>query len=102
VTSTSWEPPGGARPIFVDFLKTNDSGAIRLVTIGSREDLEAGGIILTEGRRVYVYTDDADEQGDRDDLVSSGLVRRDEDRGEWVVELDWPIRHQSEMQASDQ
>ena len=74
--------------IYVDFMKTDDEGRLLLTCIGTRRDLEAQGILLSEGVVLHVYSDDLDEHGNRDDLVAEGIVRRDSVGGQWVLELD--------------
>jgi len=74
--------------IYVDFMKTDDQGRLLLTCIGTRRDLETQGIQLREGLVLHVYSDDLDEQGNRDDLVADGIARFDPDNHRWVLEVD--------------
>lgn len=83
--------------IFVDFQKTDDVGRLRLNTIGARSDIERLGLVLSEGLAVKVYCDDADENGNEDNLIANGIIRRNTATGEWVVEVDEAaIQHESD------
>lgn len=83
--------------VFVDFLKTDDQGRLRLNTIGARSDIARLGIVLTEGMAISVYSDDTDMDGSPDNLVAQGVVRRSTTTWEWVVEVDEAaIRHESD------
>lgn len=84
--------------IYVDFLKTDGSGRLLLSSLGTREDLERYGITLNEGLLLQLYTDDADDEGNRDDLVIEGIAHFDEANNRWVAIIDRDaIRHKSEL-----
>jgi hypothetical protein len=54
---------------------------------------------LREGLVLSVYSDDADDSGARDDLITERVVRGNAGEGEWewVLEIDEAaIRHQSD------
>lgn len=86
--------------IYVDFMKTDDEGRLLLTCIGTRRDLEASAIELAEGLVLRVYSDDLDEQGNRDDLVADGIVRFDAANHRWVLEVDpKAIRNASDERA---
>jgi hypothetical protein len=74
--------------IYVDFMKTDNEGRLLLTCIGTLRDLEAQSIQLREGLLLHVYSDDLDEQGNRDDLEAEGTVRFDPENRRWVLEID--------------
>lgn len=61
--------------IWVDFMKTDAERRLLLTTRDTLEDLKRFGIELQEGLRLEVYSDDADDHGNRDDLMAEGIVR---------------------------
>ena len=80
-------------------MKIDQQRRVLLTTRGTIEDLAKLGVELREGLRLPVYSDDADEFGNRDDLLAEGIVRRDEENSRWTLELDWTgIRHASDGQ----
>ena len=84
--------------VWVDFMKTAGENRLLLTTQGTRHDLLRHGIELHEGLRLRVYSDDADAQGNRDDLVAEGTVHRDPKHGTWLLILDGDsIRHESDV-----
>jgi hypothetical protein len=83
--------------IFVDFQKTDEIGRLRLNTIGARSDIERLGLTLFEGLQVKVYNDDTDDDGNEDNLIANGIIRRNATTGEWVVEVDRAaVQHESD------
>lgn len=83
--------------VYVDFLKTDDLRRVLLTTQGTLKDLAQSGIQLHEGLVLSVYSDDADSQGNRDNLLAVGVVRFDEGMKVWVLEIDWTsITHESD------
>jgi hypothetical protein len=87
--------------IYVDLLKRDENGAVRLTTVGTRRDLAAAGIELREGLRVLLYTDDADDLGRPDALFADGIIHFNERLGEWVAVIDdGSIRHDSDLMQS--
>ena len=69
-----------------------------LVKNGTLQDLKRNGIELQEGLALSVYSDDADDDGKRDDLVADGVVRHNPATVRWVLEIDWSaIKHESEL-----
>jgi len=83
--------------VYVDFMKTDSEGRLRLVCLGTKNDLEKLGIVLVEGMTLNVYSDDANERGDRDDLLAEGVVLYNKAEEEWVLSLDpASIRHESD------
>jgi hypothetical protein len=72
--------------VYADFQKLDDEGRAILICHGTHEDLERLGIQLVEGLAVVLYDDDADDQGNPDDLENDAVV-------EWCPKLKcWTAR----------
>jgi hypothetical protein len=85
--------------VYVDFMKTDAEGRLRLVCIGTINDLARHGIVLADGMALSVYSDDANEQGRRDDLLAEGIVHRSDPGDEWVLLVDpKSVRHESDLE----
>lgn len=88
--------------IYADFHNADARGRIRLNTTGTVEDLSAKGIELREGLAITLYSDDADANGNLDELLGDGTVTYSADEGCWVAAIDWDaIRHASDDARSD-
>jgi len=82
--------------VYADFHNLDDENRVRLDTQGTAQDLARLGLRLTEGAPLTLYTDDADEAGQPDDLLVDGVARYS-DRAEWVAAVDWAsLRHASD------
>jgi hypothetical protein len=83
--------------ISVDFQKTDDFGMVRMNTGATRDDLARLGIILADGLRVKVRSEDGDGHGNRDDLIAAATVRRNPVTSEWVFDVEESTtRHESD------
>jgi hypothetical protein len=83
--------------ISVDFQKTDDYGMLSMNTGATHSDLERFRLVLSEGLRVKVRSEDGDGHGNRDDLIAYAVVRRNPITDEWVFELDESsIQHESD------
>lgn len=82
--------------VFADFQNLDDENRLRLTCAGTRQDLERQAITLREGMLLTLYTDDATDDGQPDELLADGVVHfNDADRC-WVATIDWQaIRHAS-------
>lgn len=70
--------------------------------MGTLQDLERQGIQLQEGLLLTLYTDDADDQGQPDELRAEGVVHYDGGEQCWAATIDWAaIRHASDEAAED-
>jgi len=88
--------------VYVDFLRTDDVGRILLVKNGTLQDLERYGIKLQEGLVLSVYSDDADDAGNRDNLVTEGVVHYDAATARWVLEIVGnSVKHESDLSTSE-
>jgi hypothetical protein len=83
--------------IYADFQNLDDFNRLRLTCAGTLEALERHGILLQEGLALTFYTDDADDQGQPDELRVEGVVHYDEEEHRWVAMVDWTaVRHASD------
>ena len=83
--------------IYADFQNLDDFNQLRLICAGTLQDLQSQGIQLQEGMVLTFYTDDADDQGQPDELRAEGIVHYDQEGHSWVAAIDWnALRHASE------
>jgi hypothetical protein len=83
--------------IYADFLNLDDHNRLRLTCIGTIKDLDTHGIQLREGLTLTFYTDDADDQGNPDDLLVDGVLTFSPEQQAWVAAVDWnAIRNESD------
>jgi hypothetical protein len=88
--------------IYADFHNADEKGRLRLTCVGTIEDLATQGIQLHEGLVLTFYADDADDQGQRDDLLVEGVVSYAPEERCWVAAIDWnAIRHESDERKQD-
>ena len=89
------------KAIYADLNKFS-SGAVSLTPVGTRRDLEKYGITLEENLVLTFYMDDADDLGNRDNLIFSGIVHFDAANQRWVAEIDWDkIKNESKLSAEE-
>ena len=82
--------------IYADFQNLDDANRLRLTCAGTLRDLEHHGIRLEEGLVLTLYTDDADDRGQPDELRAEGTAHYDEVKRCWVAVIDWgALRHAS-------
>ncbi|MGB7200670.1 MAG: hypothetical protein WBD16_00215 [Pyrinomonadaceae bacterium] len=75
--------------IYADTNKYDGEYRLILTCQGTKRDLAKFGITLTEGLTLTFYMDDADDEGNRDDLIFEGTVHFDQIKRHWVAEVDW-------------
>ena len=86
--------------VYADFQNLDDANRLRLTCAGTLHDLARQGIQLQEGLVLTFYSDDADDQGQPDELRAEGVVHYDPDGQCWVATIDWAaIRHASEEEV---
>lgn len=86
--------------VYADFMKLDDLDRLILITIGSRNDLLKLGTQLKSGMAVVFYDDDANEDGEPDDLEADGTLLYDHAAGHWVGVYDRSsLRHASDRIA---
>ena len=84
--------------IYADFHNADAEGRLRLNCVGTTKDLARKQVVLRPGVLLTLYSDDADEEGNSDDLEVSGVVEYSEAEQCWVARVDWDaIRHASEL-----
>lgn len=94
---------GGTPRIYVDFLKTGGrANQVVLNTAGTLSDIKRHGIVLREDLVLHLCSDDADESGQRDDLIVDGVVHFDEQRRQWVAIYDpTGFMHESDIRDEE-
>jgi hypothetical protein len=60
--------------VYADFQNLDDENRLRLTCAGTRRDQERQGIKLHEGMTLTLYTDDARDDGQPDELWAEGVV----------------------------
>ena len=84
--------------IYADFHNADPEGRLRLNCVGTTKDLAREQVVLRQGLLLTLYSDDADAEGNSDDLEVSGVVEYSETEKCWVARVDWnAIRHGSEL-----
>ena len=84
--------------IYADFHNLDDENRLKLTSVGTKEDLERLGITLRDGLEFTFYTDDANDQGEADDLLVDGVVEFDRTNQCWVANVDWSaVKHSSDL-----
>jgi hypothetical protein len=87
--------------VYADFQNLDDSNRLRLTCAGTIEDLARQRIELSEGLVLTFYMDDADDQGEPDELRAEGVVSYDQSASTWVASVDWSaVRHASDEAES--
>ncbi|TMQ30267.1 MAG: hypothetical protein E6K70_24475 [Planctomycetota bacterium] len=79
--------------VYADFQNLDDENRLRLTCAGTRQDLERQGIELREGMVLTFYSDDADDEGEPDELLAQGVLHCDGAQQCWVAAIDWDALH---------
>jgi len=83
--------------IYADFQNLDDDNCLRMTCAGTRRDLERQGIELREGTTLTLYGDDANDEGQPDELLADAVVHYNQAEQCWVAAIDWQaIRHASD------
>src|SRR5262249_46161263 len=83
--------------VYADFQNLDDENRLRLTCAGTRRDLEQQRIELRDGMALTFYTDDANDNGQPDELIAEGIVHYDQSQKCWVGVIDWQaLRHASD------
>jgi len=97
--------PGGmlwSPRIWVDFMARDQSGRVPLDFPATVADLNANSVDLFTGMRLVLYTDDATDAADPDDLVTIGNVEFDSATRRWWARYDWQdLVHASSLDEMD-
>ena len=87
--------------IYADFNKLDDQNRIRLTTLGSIEDIARQALQLRDGLPLIVTMDDADDDGNSDDLMADAIVRYNEKEKCWVAQIEWSsVKNRSEREKA--
>jgi hypothetical protein len=87
--------------VYADFHNADTRGRLRLTCVGTMEDLAEQQVELREGLMLTLYSDDADEKGQLDELLVDGVVAFSREESCWVATIDWAaIHHASDDQHS--
>src|SRR5712691_8026363 len=101
VDPADWSKPMATPRVYADFQNLDDDNRLRLTCAGTRLDLERQKIELRQGMALTLYADDANDDGQPDELVAEGIVDYNDAEKCWVAAIDWQaIRHASEEAAS--
>jgi hypothetical protein len=86
--------------IYADFQKwegPENSRRLILTCSGTFTDIARLNLQLVDGMEVTVYMDDADKDGNYDELEADGVVHFDAVANYWVAIVDWNlVRHASD------
>lgn len=83
--------------IYADFHKVDENGRLILICIGTKSDIEKYGVEFQDGMVITFYCDDADDDGNPDDLLADGIVSYDVEKYYWTATIDWnTVRHTSD------
>lgn len=83
--------------VYADFQNLDDCNRLRLACAGTLADLEKQSIELREGLVLTLFTDDADDEGQPDELQAEGVVSYNSEERCWVAAIDWSAtRHASD------
>ena len=83
--------------VYADFQNLDGANRLRLTCAGTLQDLARHGIQLHESLVLTFYSDDADDQGQPDELRVEGVVHYDTEGQCWVATIDWAaVHHASE------
>ena len=73
--------------IFADFHNSDTFGRVRLNCVGTLKDLSCQQIVLQDGVRLTLYSED---------LEADGTVQYSDDESIWVAVIDWDAVRRSE------
>jgi hypothetical protein len=87
--------------VYADFQNLDNFNRPRLTCAGTLEDLSQQKVHLHQGLVLALYMDDADDEGQPDELRTEGTVEWNGEENCWVATIDWSaLRHASEEAAS--
>lgn len=87
--------------IYADFNNLDGQNRLRLTTLGSLGDIARQGIQLQEGLALTVTMDDADDNGESDDLMADAVIHYNEKEKCWVAQIDWSkVQNRSEREKA--
>ena len=87
--------------VYADFHNADAQGRLRLNCLGTTDDLARQAITLHDGMALTLYSDDADEKGQLDELLVDGVASFSNEENCWVATIDWSaIHHASDERAA--
>lgn len=87
--------------VYADFQNADAQGRLRLICVGTVQDLARQQIQLREGLILTLYADDADAENQPDELQAEGVVTYSQEEHCWVAVIDWSaIRHASDAEKT--
>jgi len=86
--------------VYADFHNLDYSNRLRLTCAGTIEELARQRIELREGLVLTLYSDDADDKGEYDELRMEGVVHYDESERCWVASIDWSANHHASEEGN--
>jgi hypothetical protein len=88
--------------IYADINKYDEAYRLILTGNGTRCDLEKYQIELSEGMELLFRSDDADSDGNEDDLIVKGIVQYDGENERWAAKIDWDaIKNMSKLTEAE-
>jgi len=89
--------------IYVDFQNVDKHSRLILSCVGTIRDLALHNIELKDGLVLTFYSDDADHEGNPDDLVVQGVAQFDKDLNHWTAIIGWQsIKHVSGIKGDEE
>jgi hypothetical protein len=83
--------------LWVDFQNSSKKG-VRLSCKETLDEIERNNVVLSDGLKILLWTEDEDEKGNPDYLVVEAIVKFDEDENCWVAFYEGKtIKHESEF-----
>src|SRR5437868_6991269 len=79
--------------VYADFQNLDDENRLRLTCAGTQRDMEKQGVKLQEGMALTLYTDDATDDGQPEQLEAQGVVHFNPQEKCWVAAIDWNAVH---------
>lgn len=77
--------------LYVDFNEMVSHDEVLLSQTDTKSDSFGNMVTLVEGMHLWVYSDDTDSSGRRDNLIAEGLVVRNH-HGGWTSAAKWSLR----------
>ena len=78
--------------LYVDFNEMLDTDLFLLSRDDHKVDSSGNTVTLTEGLRVYVYSDDGDDAGAPTYLIATGIAERNRATDDWNAHVRWCCR----------
>lgn len=88
--------------LYVDFNELIDSDLVLLSQTDFKKDSKGNTVVLKEGMRIKIYSDDRNEKNEPDNLIAEGSVELNQSgvykNCKWICRIDKNgIRHASDL-----